>query len=404
MKYFKYCCLLLILLCFVPFLSVKAATLSEFKSELDGLKKKYEENETTKKKTEAEIKQTQSEIATINNQIDELNTQIDELNADIEARNQSIDKMHEEIKSIVHYYQVTTVQNMYYEYVFNADSYTDFIYRFAITEQLSQYREKTINEYNRLIEENKQKVSEIASKKTELSNLENQVKAKYDSLNGQLTGITTAGVSIQDEIAAMEKKINTYQNTYKCSDTEEISACVYRYNHPTVTKSSSKGGKTYNITVASSSGFYLPISYWTKTYPFLHHDKGFDLTTPEGQEVHPVADGTVSEVWHHYRCGGNMVWIVHNINGKKYTSAYYHLKSYNVSVGDSVSHNDVIGISGGIAIGNSYNTYDGCTTGPHLHLQLATGWYDPNSLFSGSYSSYSAFDSNSFNPVNVINF
>ena len=129
-----------------------------------------------------------------------------------------------------------------------------------------------------------------------------------------------------------------------------------------------------------------------------------DLTTPEGQQVHPVADGTVSEVWHHYRCGGNMVWIVHNINGKKYTSAYYHLMSYNVSVGDSVSHNDVIGTTGGIARGNSYNTYDGCTTGPHLHLQLATGWYDPNSLFSGSYSSYSTFDSNSFNPVNVINF
>ena len=58
-------------------------------------------------------------------------------------------KMNEEIKSIVHYYQVSNVQNMYYEYVFNADSYTDFIYRFAITEQLSDYREKTINEYRK---------------------------------------------------------------------------------------------------------------------------------------------------------------------------------------------------------------------------------------------------------------
>ena len=407
MKYVKYSCLLLMLLCFIPYVNVEAKSLSEFRSELNDLKKKYEENETTKKKTEAEINKTKSEIDAINKQIDELSTEIDAINADIEKRNEEIAKMNEEIKSIVHYYQVSNVQNMYYEYVFNADSYTDFIYRFAVTEQLSQYREKTINEYNRLIEENKKKVNEIASKKTELSNLENQAKSKYDSLNGQLTGITTAGVSIQDEISEMEKKINTYQNTYKCSETEEISACVYRYNHPAVTKSntsSKSGGKTYNITVASASGFYLPISYWTKTYPFLHHDKGFDLSTPEGQQVHPVADGTVSEVWYHYRCGGNMVWVVHNINGKKYTSAYYHLKSYNVSVGDSVSHNDVIGISGGIAKGNSYNNYDGCTTGPHLHLQLATGWYDPNSLFSGSYSSYSTFDSNSFNPVSVINF
>lgn len=385
--------------------AVKAQTLKEFKDELASLKEKYNQNETTKKLTEQEINKVQGEINSINKQIDEINNQIDELNTDIENRNQEIAKMDEEIKSIVHYYQVTNVQNMYFEYVFNADSYTDLIYRFAVTEQLSDYREKKINEYNQLIEENKKKVSEIATKKTELSKLEQEASAKYDSLNGQLTGITTAGVSIQDEIAELEKKINTYENTYKCSETEEISACVYRYNHPTVTKSSSKSaGKSYNISVASASGFYLPISYWTKTYPFLHHDKGFDLSTPEGQAVHPVADGIVSEIWSHYRCGGNMVWIVHNVNGKKYTSAYYHLKSYNVSIGDSVSHNDVIGYSGGIAKGNSYNTYDSCTTGPHLHLQLATGYYDPNSLFSGGYSSYSTFDNNSFNPVNVINF
>ena len=404
MKYIKikYCSIIvLIFLSIIPFINVEAKSLSEYRNELNNLKKKYEENETTKKKTEAEIAQTQSEINKINNQIDELSAQIDEINADIEKRNEEIAKMHEEIKSIVHYYQVTSVQNMYYEYVFNADSYTDFIYRFAVTEQLSNYREKTINDYNMLIEENKKKVSEIATKKTELSKLEDQARAKYDSLNGQLTGITTAGVSIKDEIDEMEKQINTYQNKYKCSETEEISSCIYRYNHPTVSKSNVGN---HNITVASSSGFYLPISYWTKTYPFLHHDKGFDFSTPEGQQVHPVADGIVSQIWHHYRCGGNMVWIVHNVNGKKYTSAYYHLKSYNVKIGDSVSHNDVIGLSGGIAKGNSYNNYDGCTTGPHLHLQLATGWYDPNSMFSGSYSSYSTFDSNSFNPLNVISY
>ena len=399
MKYIKYSVLLFIL--FVIPMGVKAATLSEFKSELNTLKAKQAENESTKKKAEAEIAQTRKEIDSIMGQIEELNNQIDELNKDIEARNQSIDKMREEIAEIVHYYQITSVQNMYYEYVFNADSYTDFIYRFAITEQLSDYREKTINEYNRLIEENRKKVDEISAKKVELSKLESQAKQKYDSLNGQLTGITSAGVSLKDEIAEMEKKINTYQNTYKCSDTEEISACVYRYNHPQTSKTT-KG--SHNITVASSSGFYLPISYWTKTYPFLHHDKGFDLSTPEGQQVHPVADGIVSEIWHHYKCGGNMIWIVHNVNGKKYTSAYFHLKSYNVKIGDSVSHNDVIGLSGGISKGNSYNNYDGCTTGPHLHLQLATGWYDPNSLFAGSYSGYYTFDNNSFNPVNVINF
>ena len=406
-KYAKKCIfisLILFGLFFTCDIEVKAKTLNELKSELSTLKDKYNQNETTKKLTEEQINRVKAEIDSINKQIDDINKQIDDLNADIEKRNQDIAKMAEEIKSIIHYYQVTNVQNMYFEYVFNADNYTDLIYRFAVTEQLSDYREKKINDYNKLIEENKKKVSEIASKKNELSKLEKEASEKYSSLNGQLTGITTAGVSMKDEITELEKKINTYENTYKCSPTEEISSCVYRYNHPNTSSSSGGSGGSHNITVASASGFYLPISYWTKTYPFLHHDNGFDLSTPEGQAVHPVADGVVSEIWYHYKCGGNMVWIVFNVNGKKYTSAYFHLKSYNVKIGDVVSHNDVIGYSGGIAKGHSYNNYDSCTTGPHLHLQLATGYYDPNSLFSGSYSSYYKFDSNSFNPENVLNF
>ena len=192
MKYLKY--IILLLICIIP-MNIKAATLKEFKTELNTLKAKQQENETTKKKTEAEIQATQNEINKINNQIDELNQEIDALNEDIESRNQSIAKMQDEIKSIVHYYQISNTQNMFYEYVFDAKSYTDFIYRFAITEQLSKYREKTINEYNQLIEENKKKVEEIASKKTELTQLENQAKEKYNSLNGHLTGITTAGLS-----------------------------------------------------------------------------------------------------------------------------------------------------------------------------------------------------------------
>lgn len=396
--------ILVFLISFLISFGVKAQTLADLKAELKEAKSKYGANESSKNMTQAEINKVQGELDSINGQIDTLTSDIDSLNSDIEKRNEEIAKMNEEIKSIVHYYQLSSSESFYLEYVFNAANFTDFIYRLAISEQLSEYREKTIGKYNKMIEENKKKISDMAAKKTELSKLEKEASSKYNELNGQLTGIKTAGVSIQEEITDIEKKINTYQNTYKCSDKEEISACVYRYNHPASSGSSGRSGGSYNMNVASSSGFYLPISYWTKTYPFLHHDKGFDLSTPEGQAVHPVADGTVSEVWSRYKCGGNMVWIVHNVNGTKYTSAYFHLKSYNVRVGQNVSHNDVIGYSGGIRIGSSYNNYDSCTTGPHLHLQLAYGYYDPNYLFSGGYSSYYKFDANSFNPTSVINF
>lgn len=101
-----------------------------------------------------------------------------------------------------------------------------------------------------------------------------------------------------------------------------------------------------------------------------------------------------------------MVWVSHNVNGKKYTSAYFHLQTINVNVGDKVSHSDVIGTSGGIRRGSSYNSYDNCTTGPHLHLQVATGWYDRYIRWSdGSYHiSYNEWNRNSFDSAKVLNF
>ena len=59
--------------------------------------------------------------------------------------------MHEEIKQIIHYYQVSSSEAFYLEYVFKAKDYTDFIYRLALAEQLSEYRENTIAEQNRYV-------------------------------------------------------------------------------------------------------------------------------------------------------------------------------------------------------------------------------------------------------------
>ena len=403
----------LLIFMFVIFLfgkmNVSAKSLKDLKSELAATKQKYNENQASKKMTEAEIKKVEGEIESINKQIDGLNADIDDLNADIEMRNQEIKKMNDEIKTIVHYYQVASSDSIYLEYVFKADNYTDFIYRLAVAEQLSQYRKRVIDEYNALIEENKRKVGELAEKKVELDKLESDLAGKFSILQDELAGISMVGVSIEDEISDLEKTIDVYQNKYKCSETEDVTACVYRYNHPKASntkKTAAISGSAADLNIPSSSGFYLPISTWTNVYPFHHHDNGTDFSTSEGQAVHPIADGEVVDIWRQYSCGGNMVWVSHNVNGKKYTSAYFHLQTINVNVGDKVSHSDVIGTSGGIRRGSSYNSYDNCTTGPHLHLQVATGWYDRYIRWSdGSYHiSYNEWNRNSFDSAKVLNF
>lgn len=57
---------------------------------------------------------------------------------------------------------------------------------------------------------------------------------------------------------------------------------------------------------------------------------------------------------------GNYIIVRHNINGQTYDTLYAHLKSVNVSVGQSVSQGTQIGV-----MGNS-----GSSTGQHLHFEL----------------------------------
>lgn len=116
--------------------------------------------------------------------------------------------------------------------------------------------------------------------------------------------------------------------------------------------------------------------------------KGLDLNgVPVGTNIYPLFEGVVTSVVscnqnyppernydsnneeyytcnnaNSHNCGyGNMVKIKGKAsNGIEYYAFYGHLSSINVSVGDTVSMNTVIG-----TLGNT-----GCSTGPHLHLEL----------------------------------
>ena len=91
-------------------------------------------------------------------------------------------------------------------------------------------------------------------------------------------------------------------------------------------------------------------------------------------------------------CNGNakIVVVKHNYNGSYVYSSYVHLSSYaNIRQGQFVTKDTVIGYMG--------NT--GCSTGPHLHLELAYCFWKNNG--GCTYNSYS---NKLINPRNVISF
>lgn len=378
---------------FINIVNIEAKTLAELKEELKEVEEKYKANQNKKEQTQEEINATKKRIVELNREKERVQKEIIDLEEEIKKLAEDIEKMQKEIKSIINYYQLSSSGSLYLEYVFTSTNFTDFIYRLAITEQLSEYRTKTIDKFNKLMEENNKKISELAEKQVSLNKLQNQLSEQLSSLGDNLSNITEEAVEIKQEISDLKKQVNTYQNTYKCSLNEQLSTCINRYNN--------SFGNGY---LPSAAGFYRPIVSGALNYEYGYTPKygafhdGIDFSIPHGTPIYSVADGIVVSVKPHQSCGGNMVYIAHKVNGKSYTSAYFHLADpILVKQGQVVTHNTKIGTSGGV---HAIEWWDSpsCSTGAHLHFQIATG------IYMTDYFWYSNFRSRSFNPRNVINF
>src|SRR3990167_4580217 len=100
--------------------------------------------------------------------------------------------------------------------------------------------------------------------------------------------------------------------------------------------------------------------------------KGVDLGTPVGTIIHPPDKGTVITAQFKPDGAGRRVVIGHQIGhtGRTYhyCSAYFHLSEIRVKVGQDVSRETIIGLSGG----NPKDPESGRTTSPHLHFETRT--------------------------------
>lgn len=377
-------CLMVLFFSLVCFPTItNAQTLGDLKDDLEQKKEEYQQNEQKKQLTEAEIRKTNEDIVTIKANISQTYIDISNIEKEIENLYLQISEKKGQVKQILNFLQVSNGESSYLEYIFGAESFTDLIYRSAVAEQLANYNTELVDQYNSMIDESKKKQADIEKKQVDLGNYQRELEQKVNSLGQTLESIASTGLSIKDEIAAQKEIIELYESR-DCKDHEDISNC---------------GRKT----LPSGTAFYRPTnngyisSPWgTRYYMGKSWHEGIDVGIGEGTPVYAIGNGLVAAVFNRTSCGGNMVVVHHNINGRTYTSVYAHLLSINVGKGQTVNRNTIIGYSGG----QSTKSYDRCTGGAHLHLTVATGLYgvDYNNW------SYELNQKYSINPVTVINF
>ena len=362
----------LILLCLITFLSFplkpkavkEQVTFGDALDILEDLRKQKKDKDNEVAISEAEYKRISNEILKIEEEIAILSTEIQEATKQIAELEKDIEKKKDETDNILVFLQLSEGEKSYLEYVFKAKTFTDFIHRVSIVEQLGKYNKEQIKEMNELIVKNnklkEQNAKTISAQ--EIKKSESRVKMK--ELGSKIDDLVQDGIGIDEELAEKEKEIQRMRDS-GCKNRNDLLAVC----DPLVTAT----GFLRPLESARISSEYSWRTSPMTGLPEVH--SGIDLAAPEWTKVYPVATGRIAYIVYRSSCGGNMVYMYHTVKGKQYTSVYMHLIDFgNIKVGQTVDANYVIGYVGGDTTRKSKGGYDGCTFGAHLHLTLARGW------------------------------
>lgn len=348
-------------------------TLGQLKAEAEANRKAYNAAKAEKELTEAERnqaqeqkKQVESEISSIENQLESISNQIEQIQKDI-------DKKDEQMKEIMSFVQVTNGDSNYLEYIFGATDFTDFIYRISVAEQLGDYNEKLIEEYNNDVKELDNKKSELSTKQQELNTKQQQLAVLEARLNKEIENITEGMLDKDEEYKVTISMINNLKSL-GCDNDETLTQCQRKLDN------SRPGG------IVVTGNTYMPIARGRVSSAYGYRDldgngsledfhTGVDFSNSNyGDPVYPVASGTVVAIRYpsgNRQCGNHIVYVYHN--GLGYTTSYWHMTSVNVKKNQVVYPDTKLGSMGGL------NREDECAFGVHVHLNVFNGLHTTNS-------------------------
>lgn len=347
-------------------------TYGDLLDELAALKQEKKDKENEKQLTEKEYQETKSNINTIDAKIQETERKIQDTIKKIEDLGVKINDKKTETNNILVFLQLSSGEKSYLEYIFKAKSFTDFIHRVSIVEQLSKYNKEQINEMNNLIEENNRLQKELETTKAEQESERTKLKTQLNKLGSRIDEMQDIGMTLDEKISSKQEEITLYKNR-GCKNRRDILKIC---------------GKVASIPY--DTGFIRPVKgdivvsrFGNRKSPITGLEEGhsgIDIAvygSVEGQPIYAAADGVVANKYK-VGCGGQILTIHHNIKGVAYTTFYMHLLKFGeFDVGDLVTKNDIIGYMGGgyttaIKLGNP-KAYDRCTTGTHAHFTIAKG-------------------------------
>lgn len=377
MKLYRYLVVVLVLLLLVPInVQAEEKTLGDLRRAYEDLVQKQKENQNKTDQAEAEIKRKKEAIVKAQNDISIAEGEIEDAELAIVESNEHIESLKLESEKVLLYMQQMQGQNAYVEYVSGASSMTELIMRIEAVKQVTGYIQDTITNLEIEIKRNEELKKELEEKQQKLvqqiANYETVIAQQYEKLEEY----DQYANSIDEQVLTAKERYETNKKTCKdnlgkTDDSVLLSDCSKVPVNGSWMKPLTKG------VITSPMGYRVhPVTH----KPYSFHNALDIGGNSEGTKVFAAAAGEVVGVVKRSSCGGNKVYINVVVNGKQYTTYYYHLLQINVKAGDIVDQNTVIGTVGGYTTSTAHGGYDSCTTGAHLHYGVANGWISSRNL------------------------
>lgn len=305
------------------------------------------------------VQDIEDRVLSYEKEVGDLGAQMDTLQASIDTETYNLmlaSQDYEKLKQILLNRLVTiyeTGNTTYLDVLLKSKDLTDFISRYYVIEEITEYDNTLINQVKNQKESLEQTTQKLNNEQAELK----IIKARKEQTTVVLNNMKTMQESYIKKLSDGEKALQEQITAYK-KEQAEIEAKIMEITNTIIPNIQYTGGEM--LWPVAASGTVITSQFGIREHPIqgvVKQHTGLDIGGADtGTPVVAAADGVVSYAgW--LGGYGNCVMINH---GNGVVTLYGHGSKVVASVGQEVKQGDTI-----LEVGSTGNS-----TGPHLHFEV----------------------------------